>query len=462
MLRKVPIIVILGSTGTGKTKLSIELAQRFGGEIISADSMQVYKGLNIATAKATVAEQSKAKHHLLDIAQPGKSFTVVDFRDEALPIVKNLLEHSKCPLIVGGTNYYIESLLWQVLVNPPKSHIGAKRKLSECDHHAKDKTMKTDSLASTNSSILTTMSDEAMNAIESAELHTLLGTVDPQMAIRLHPNNRRKIIRALEVYRHIGTPMSEIIQEQRDTPGGSHLGGPLRYDHVIIFWLQCEQQVLNDRLDARINDMVANGLLAEIRSFYDTQVEVNHTKTYTKGILQTIGFKEFIPYLEKYDHNDDNNIFDFIKTKSIVTAEPPAGLELLNSCLDELRLVTKRYSKKQLKWISNRFLSNSSRQVPPLYGLDTSTSSNWQKDVHGRAIDVVQSYIENRSPQLMPLEKHESLRAGLNEEVANVCEICNRHFVGEFQWKIHLKSNKHKRVIEKHKKTKQTEECSTI
>ncbi|XP_039284741.1 tRNA dimethylallyltransferase [Nilaparvata lugens] len=116
MNRCVPIIVILGGTGTGKSKLGIQIAKRIGGEIISADSMQVYKGLNILTNKVTEEEKDGVVHHLLDFVEPPRTYTVVDFRNEALPIMDRLLEQKRSPVIVGGTNYYIESLLWKVLV----------------------------------------------------------------------------------------------------------------------------------------------------------------------------------------------------------------------------------------------------------------------------------------------------------------------------------------------------------
>ncbi|XP_076045086.1 uncharacterized protein LOC143027609 [Oratosquilla oratoria] len=114
---RVPIVVVLGATGAGKSKLALEIASRFNGEIISADSMQVYKGLDIVTNKVTEEEQSLVKHHLLDFVDPLSRYTVVDFRDKALPIIEDLLHKGVMPVIVGGTTYYIESLLWKVLVD---------------------------------------------------------------------------------------------------------------------------------------------------------------------------------------------------------------------------------------------------------------------------------------------------------------------------------------------------------
>ncbi|KAK3858773.1 hypothetical protein Pcinc_035063 [Petrolisthes cinctipes] len=123
---RVPVVVVLGATGTGKSKLALEIATRFKGEIISADSMQVYKGLDIITNKVTPEEQAQVPHHLLDFVDPLSRYSVIDFRDAALPIVERLLDQGTLPVIVGGTNYYIESLLWEVLIDPVSSERNSK------------------------------------------------------------------------------------------------------------------------------------------------------------------------------------------------------------------------------------------------------------------------------------------------------------------------------------------------
>jgi tRNA dimethylallyltransferase len=164
---------------------------------------------------------------------------------------------------------------------------------------------------------------------------------------------------------------------------------------------------------------------------------------YTDGILQTIGFKEFIPYLEKYDESHDALINDYTKSNDKTSPEPE-GLKTLNECLDELKLVTKRYSKKQIKWIKNRFLGNRDRQVPPLYGLDTSDVSKWREMVYEPAERTISSYIEDLPIDLEPVQKVTRLGDGLNEETNHFCDTCNRVFIGEFQFQLHLKSNKHK------------------
>lgn len=444
MLRKVPLIVILGSTGTGKTKLSLELAERFGGEIISADSMQVYTNLDIATAKATKEEQSRARHHLLDVATPAEPYTVTHFRNAALPIIEQLLAKSKPPIVVGGTNYYIESLLWDILVPTNDEQIA-----SNDEHH------------------LTT---ERIAAMSTAELHKHLQSIDVSSANRMHPNNRRKIERAIEVYQSTGRTLTSKLLEQRQQPGGNRLGGPLRYPHTILLWLRCQQEVLNERLDKRVDGMLQQGLLRELRQFHNTYAGVTQ-QAYTKGVLQTIGYKEFVPYLMKYDEQQDVSVDAYLSEHQyqLPTKEQLEQLQaaegklceclaLLGSCCEELKLVTRRYSKKQLKWINNRFLASKDRQVPDLYELDTSNVSAWHEAVFKRAECIIESYRNGETCEIEPMPKRLHPGADLDEETSNFCGICERHFIGEYQWQLHLKSNKHKRRRESQRR-KQREEA---
>ncbi|XP_032579285.1 tRNA dimethylallyltransferase [Drosophila sechellia] len=440
MIRKVPLIVILGSTGTGKTKLSLQLAERFGGEIISADSMQVYTHLDIATAKATKEEQSRARHHLLDVATPAEPFTVTHFRNAALPIVERLLAKETPPIVVGGTNYYIESLLWDILVD---SDVKPDEHKTSGEH----------------------LKDAELNALSTLELHQHLANIDAGSANRFHPNNRRKIIRAIEVYQSTGQTLTQMLAEQRAQPGGNRLGGPLRYPHIVLLWLRCQQDVLNERLDSRVDGMLAQGLLPELRQFHNAH-HATTVQAYTSGVLQTIGYKEFIPYLIQYDQQQDEKIEEYLKTHSYKLPGPeklkegglPDGLELLRTCCEELKLVTRRYSKKQLKWINNRFLASKDRQVPDLYELDTSDVAAWQEAVYKRAETIIERYRNEEACEIQPMAKREHPGADLDEETSHFCQICERHFVGEYQWGLHMKSNKHKRKKEGQRKRQRDQE----
>lgn len=212
--------------------------------------------------------------------------------------------------------------------------------------------------------------------------------------------------------------------------------------------------------------MLSQGLVKEIRDFYNSYIgaakdnAIKGEVDYTKGALQSIGLKEFIPYLEKYDEQEDKRIIEFLMSDKSTEEAPPESLALLKSCLETLRLVTKRYSKRQPKWIRNRFLRSDNRLVPPMYTLSTSNPDNWNDDVFLKAENVIQSYIENRDADLKPCEQLCNPRKDLDPNVANVCETCNRPFVGEFQWLLHLRSNVHKRQVAKLRKQKYLEEST--
>lgn len=211
--------------------------------------------------------------------------------------------------------------------------------------------------------------------------------------------------------------------------------------------------------------MLSQGLVKEIRTFYNSYIgtakenSISGEIDNTKGALQSIGLKEFIPYLEKYDEQEDERINAFL-TSDTDQATPPESLALLKSCLETLRLVTKRYSRRQPKWITNRFLRSDNRLVPPMYTLSTSNPDNWNDDVYRKAENVIQSYIENRDADVKPCEPLGNPRKDLDPNVANVCDSCNRPFVGEFQWLLHLRSNKHKRRVATLKKQKYLEEST--
>ncbi|KDR17577.1 tRNA isopentenyltransferase, mitochondrial [Zootermopsis nevadensis] len=412
MRSRIPVIVILGATGSGKSKLGIEIARKFAGEILSADSMQVYKGLDIITNKVTAEERLLAPHHLLDIVEPLQRFTVVDFRNRALPVIEKLMQDGKLPVIVGGTNYYIESLLWKVLVENPV------------------KQMKVQGVT------VDLMDEAALEHLPSPQLYERLQAVDPDMAQSLHPNNKRKIIRSLQVYAQTGRTHSSILREQRSADGGSELGGPLRFPHSCILWLQCDQKVLDERLDVRVDTMLEQGLVQELLDFhrrYNKERLATSTEAdYTKGIFQSIGFKEFHEYLVLSEEDRDSE----------------KGSKLFHVGVDALKLVTRRYARRQLRWITNRFLCRPSRQVPPVYGLDATDPNLWNEHVLGPALQIVESYLKGWAPAgIDPLPVTE--RSVKNDLKIHHCDVCDRMFIGDIQWNDHLHSKKHRRMLQR-------------
>lgn len=417
-MSRVPVLAILGSTGSGKSRLAIELARRFPGEIISADSMQVYKGLDIITAKVTEEEKAMAPHHMLDIVDPlNTNFTVVQFRDMAVPIIDDLLAKRKLPIVVGGTNYYIESLLWKVLI--------ADEDLREDDHDTGSKKMK--------------IQIDRSTAKSNEELLKELMEVDPEMANRMHPNNRRKIIRSLEVFKQHGVKHSELLKAQR-TAGGCGLGGPLRHPNSIVLWLRCDKKVLDERLEDRVDRMVANGLVQELLHFHrrynQQRIKSNASADYTKGIFQSIGLKEFHAYLVSDEQE---------KRKK-------QGEELLKKGIEDLKLVTKRYARKQEKWVTNRIIRRSDRQVPPVYVLDSTNVDQWNSCVLEPAIAIIEAALRGEKPERTPFNETVEDRKSndSSNEEKHYCDICERVFIGE-QWDLHLKGEKHRRCLRRKK-----------
>ncbi|XP_052667232.1 tRNA dimethylallyltransferase isoform X2 [Harpia harpyja] len=312
-----PLVVILGATGTGKSALALQLGLRLGGEIVSADSMQVYKGLDIITNKVSPQEQRLCRHHMISFVDPLVSnYTVVDFRDKAVALIEDIFARDKIPIVVGGTNYYIESLLWKVLIN-------------------------TKGKASTAPGLVTDRKVE-LEQLDGVELHRRLSQVDPEMAAKLHPHDKRKVARSLQVFEETGIPHSEFLHQQQEEEGGGPLGGPLKYPHSCILWLHADQAALDQRLEKRVDDMLAAGLLEELRDFhrrYNREKVAENRQDYQHGIFQSIGFKEFHEYLVSEGN-----------------CSPETSALLLQKGIQALKQVTKRYARRQNKWVRNRFL----------------------------------------------------------------------------------------------------------
>lgn len=245
------VLAVVGPTASGKTGLGVELAKLYGGEVISADSMQIYKGMDIASAKPTVAEMQGIPHHLIDFLDRGVTFSAADYVKLANEKIKDVLSRGKLPVIVGGTGLYIDSLLENVKFSEGGSDEAYREKLRK---YAEEK------------------GNEA--------LHQMLADADPEAAAAIHPNNLVRVIRALEVCHVTGRKFSELKTESRS------IESP--YDSLILGLNYEDRSVLYDRIDRRVDIMVENGLIDEARELW------NESGMATAA--NAIGFKEFIPY----------------------------------------------------------------------------------------------------------------------------------------------------------------------
>lgn len=250
---KKPLIILTGPTAVGKTKLSIQLAKAIGGEIISADSMQVYKGMDIGSAKIKKEEMDGVTHYLIDVLEPNEEFHVVRFQQMAKQAMDAIYAKGNVPIVVGGTGFYIQALLYDIDFTE-----------NEEDHAYRQELEK--------------IAQEKGNAY----LHEQLRDVDPQSAEDIHANNVKRVIRALEFYHQTGTKISEhnAAERAKSSP----------YD-FCYFVLNDERAKLYDRINLRIDEMIKEGLVQEVEALKD--------KGYTKDMvsMQGLGYKEILDYL---------------------------------------------------------------------------------------------------------------------------------------------------------------------
>lgn len=276
---KPKVLAVVGATASGKTSLGIELAKKYNGEIISADSMQIYKGLDIASAKPTQEEMQGIPHHLISFLDRNVSFSVSDYVNLANEKIKDILNRKKLPIIVGGTGLYIDSLL-----NNIKFSEGGSDEIYRKELYA--------------------IAKEKGNEY----LHNMLFEIDSLSAENIHMNNLVRVVRALEVFHVTGKPFSEVKAESRlvESP----------YDSLIIGLNFHDRQILYDRINNRVDEMLKNGLVSEVENIW----KMGNQKTSSNAI----GYKELIPYLEN--------------TMS------------LSECIDRIKQETRRYAKRQLTW----------------------------------------------------------------------------------------------------------------
>ncbi len=283
---KIKLYAIVGSTASGKSALALELAEKYGGEIISCDSMQIYRRMDIGTAKPTPKERERVKHHMIDIVEPTESFSCADYVSAAQMAIADVAARGRLPILCGGTGLYLDSLL-----RPSDFKEG--------------------------------MTDPALRAqlLELADkkgalaLHERLVAVDPVSAAKIHPNNVKRVARALEIYQLCGVPKSRIDADSR-------IGEP-RYDLRCVCLDYSERELLYGRIDRRVDIMLDEGLERETRSLVAEGV---FDKNVTAS--QAIGYKELLGYI--------------------------GGACTYEEAVLSLKTATRRYAKRQITWFARK------------------------------------------------------------------------------------------------------------
>ncbi|MBR6230710.1 MAG: tRNA (adenosine(37)-N6)-dimethylallyltransferase MiaA [Lachnospiraceae bacterium] len=251
---KKPLIVVTGPTAVGKTALSVLLAKKINGAVVSADSMQVYKGMDIGSAKVTHEEMQGVRHYLIDILDPKDEFNVYIFKQMAENAISEIYADGKIPVIAGGTGFYIQALLYDIDFTETDDDEEARSKMREFADRSGPKA-----------------------------LHDKLRQVDPVSADAIHENNVKRVIRALEYYEKTGKQISEHNLEQRQNTS------PYDFEYFVI---NDDRAVLYDRINKRVDEMISSGLEAEVRSLYDAGMREDDIS------MKGIGYREFFPYFD--------------------------------------------------------------------------------------------------------------------------------------------------------------------
>lgn len=276
---KSPLLVIVGPTASGKTALSVECAVQFNGEVVSADSMQIYKGMSIATAKPNIDEMKGIPHHMIDFLEVSKTYSVADFVNDAAKAIGKIYQNNKLPILAGGTGLYVDSLVNNIQFTDVDTDFELREKLTK-----------------------------QLEEIGAEEMLAKLSEFDSDTAGRLHPSNKKRIIRAFEVYELTGKTMTELEKESKSVPSP--------YKPVFIGINFKDREKLYDRINRRVDIMLENGLLNEAQTYYNLPEKSTAS--------QAIGYKELKPYFD--------------------------GEISLDEAVENLKLSTRHYAKRQLTW----------------------------------------------------------------------------------------------------------------
>lgn len=273
------LIAVVGPTASGKTALAVQLAKKYNGEIVSADSMQIYTGMDIASAKPTKEEMEGIPHHLIDFLDPYETFSVSDYVKLAARSIDKILAKGKQPIVCGGTGLYVRSLINNISFSDEEKNEQLRQELND-----------------------------KYDEVGGEAMLRELSEFDPDSARRLHPADKKRIVRAIEIYRATGISMTEHIRRSRLIPSP--------YQVTAIGLTFADRQKLYERINARVDNMLEMGLVEEARKFYAD--EKGHTAS------AAIGYKELRPYLE--------------------------GRISLEAAVEKLKMETRRFAKRQMTW----------------------------------------------------------------------------------------------------------------
>ena len=415
MAEKVKVVAVIGTTGVGKSKLALGLADSVDleveGELVSCDSLQVYSKVPILTNQPTEDELAAVPHHLVAHYDVNSTYPGIrTWVEEAGRAVDEIARKGKLPVVVGGTHYYSSALLFRPLPSPQL--IQAVR-----DHP--------DTVA-IDTSVLDGVDVESLGHGEALQL---LQELDPEMASVLEADVRkiRSTLSALARYGDVRH--SDVVRMQKTCPE------EVAYD-VLWLWPRAETEILDARIDARVDAMVHAGLLDELESLRSEPCVVNANGDHVTGALQAIGLKEFLPYLTMDETGDREAV--------------------LNACLEQHKAATRKYARSQTRFI----MSNLVGKGAVVYPLDASDASaeGWTSNVLLPATELVARFLSGTPLPTSPLVPPKGGGDPLGALKASVCESCNKTLHNAHEYAQHVKSRSHRRRIKSLRKREERQE----
>lgn len=450
-----PLLAVVGSTGTGKSQLGVELASLTHAEIVSADSMQTYEGLDVITNKAPADEMRGVPHHLLSFLPPTHEYDITQFVADATRLCTDMHERRTLPILVGGTTYYIQHLLFPGrLVSKAPDAPAADTRLDDV----------VAALPAHLRAAWDALGDDDATARFADDLWPLLHALDAPSAERWHHRDHRKLYRALCILRDTGTRQSEWVRAQDaadDAPRPPAFG-----QRRLLFWVWSERAALNTRLDRRIGQMVEvrrpltqRGLLDEINALRAIARQAPTDVDYTRGIYQAIGtctahtgYKEFDAYLAHRErHGDDAD-----------------AQRLFDAAIAAMQVATRRYAKRQTAWIRNQLLpavhaAQDRGEEVYLYVLDATDPARWDADVRRPAEAITQAFLAHApmpEPRTVCAAADELLaraprkHGALERNAMFTCEVCTSDAAHPFRVREterakHLHSRTHRYALKR-------------
>lgn len=414
MLKKV--IVIAGTTGVGKSQLSIELASRFNGEVINSDAIQVYKGIPIISNKHPILERAGIAHHVMDHVEWDEDYYMHRFASECISAINDIHKRGKLPIIVGGTHYYL-----QVLFD------------KRIDNHFEYRDQRNAQVDDKKNINLSPDQQAVLADTDPVKLHSVLSGIDAEIAQKYHPNDIRRVKRMIEIFYETGKKPSELFRTQ---------SLELNYE-TLFLWLYSEPEALNKRLDTRVDSMMNKGALQELNELYEYYCKVE--PQLDSGIWQVIGFKEFLPWLQDPD-----------------TYKWDESLNLM-------KMRTKQYAKRQVKWIQKMLIPDIRGDI---YVLNATDLSKWNVEVRDRANCITEHFLNNKEViiERSPSELQELIqdRSTMDRKLTDFkqfqCATCKDQngqeliIVGARTWDIHINSRRHRTNLRKAHKMANFEE----